>query len=134
MKSGSIITADMANGYNRDVFAFPGRTVDAKSAGCNYLIKNNKAILLTDTDQLLDTMGWNDTKKKTVKVQRELFLNLTSEEKLIYDLLTNKESLSIDEINFQSQLSSSAVAAALLNLEFQGLVVSLPGKRYRAYS
>ena len=134
IKGGSIITAEMANGYNRDVFAFPGRTIDTKSAGCNYLIKNNKAILLTDTEQLLETMGWNDTKKKSVKVQRELFLNLTPEEKLVYELLANKESLSIDDINFQSQLSSSAVAAALLNLEFQGVVLALPGKRYRACS
>jgi DNA processing protein len=134
IKGGSIITAEMANGYNRDVFAFPGRTIDSKSAGCNYLIKNNKAILLTDTEQLLDTMGWNDTKKKTIKLQRELFLNLTTDEKVIFELLQSKESLTIDEINFQSQLSSSAVASALLNLEFQGVVVALPGKKYRALS
>ena len=132
IKGGSLITADMSNGYNRDVFAYPGRTIDAKSAGCNHLIKNNKAILLTDTQQLLETLGWLDIEKKTTPVQKELFLNLTPDEKIIYQLLSGKESVTIDEINFHSKLSSSAVAAALLNLELQGIVSSLPGKRYKA--
>jgi DNA processing protein len=67
VKGGSMITAELANGYNKDVFAFPGKTTDTKSAGCNYLIKNNKAILLTDAEQLIETMGRKETKKSKAK-------------------------------------------------------------------
>ncbi|TXI35104.1 MAG: DNA-protecting protein DprA [Niabella sp.] len=133
IKGGSMITAELANGYNKDVFAFPGRTTDKKSNGCNYLIKNNKAILLTDSTQLLDIMGWSETKKPAKKKARELFINFSEDEKLIVDLLSVKEQMSIDEINFQSGLSSSAVAVAILNLEMQSIVQTLPGKVYRLF-
>jgi DNA processing protein len=131
IKGGSMITADLANGYNRDVFAFPGRPGDSKSAGCNDLIKNNKAILLTDTQQLLVTMGWlvNPSMKKNV--QRELFIELSTEERTIVQLIQEKESIHIDEINGRSGLSGSAVAAAILNLELENVIVSLPGKMFR---
>ena len=131
IKGGSIITAEMANGYNRDVFAFPGRTIDTKSAGCNWLIKNNKAILLSDAQQLVDLMGWNDQKKKPAKIQKELFINLNDDEKKLVEILKEKDAVAIDEINLKANLSSSVVAATILNLEIQGLVMSLPGKRYR---
>lgn len=91
VKGGSMITAELANGYNKDVFAFPGRVADKKSSGCNYLIKTNRANLLTDGKQLLETMGWAPLKTRTAKRQtRELFINLTSEEQLIIDLLKKK--------------------------------------------
>ncbi len=127
---GSMITAKLADAYNRDVFAVPGRTTDNKSAGCNHLIKNNKAILLTDAQELLDVMGWNDKKTKPKK-QRELFIELSAEEKLVVQLLQEKESVHIDEINLRSGLSSSTIAAAILNLELQGVILSMPGKLYR---
>jgi DNA processing protein len=130
IKGGSMITAKLADSYNRDVFAVPGRTTDGKSTGCNYLIKNNKAILLTDAGELLDIMGWREKKTKPKK-QKELFIELTPEEKTIVNLLREKELVSIDELNLQSGLTSSAVAAALLNLELQGIVGGLPGKRYK---
>lgn len=131
IKGGSIITAEMANGYNRDVFAFPGRTIDSKSAGCNWLIKNNKAILLSDANQLIETLGWNDVKKKPAKIQKELFHNISGNEKTVADIIKDNEVISIDELNLKSHLSSSIVAAAILNLELQGIIVSMPGKRYR---
>lgn len=133
IKGGSMITAELANGYNKDVFAIPGKINDTKSTGCNYLIKTNKAVLLTDTEQLLQSMGWLPTanQKKTKKAQRELFIELSPDEKIIVNLLKDKDTISIDEINLQSGLSSSAVAAAILNLELQNVVVSLPGKLYR---
>ena len=130
ISGGSMITAKLADAYNRDVFAVPGRTTDTKSKGCNYLIKNNKAILLTDADQLLDIMGWQEKKKK-VKKQKELFIELTPEEKKVIDILKQKESVHIDEINISSGLSSSAVAAAILNLELQSVIGSMPGKMYK---
>ncbi len=132
IKGGSIITAELANGYNKDVFAFPGKTTDAKSAGCNWLIKQNKAMLLTNADELLDLMGWQPTApKKRLEKQRELFIELTAEEKIIVGILKEKEAVHIDEINQQSGLNSSAVAAAILGLELQNVVVSLPGKLYQ---
>jgi DNA processing protein len=130
IKGGSMITAELANGYNKDVFAIPGKTTDNKSAGCNYLIKNNKAILLTDARQLIETMGWEENQKPKSKKQKELFIELTAVEKVIVDLLKEKEAVHIDELNLKSNLSSSAIAAAILNLELQNVVASLPGKMY----
>ena len=130
VKGGSMITAKLADGYNRDVFAVPGRTSDKASAGCNHLIKYNKAILLTDADELLEVMGWKEIKAKT-KRQRELFIELSPEEDAVYKLLQTREAVHIDEINLESGLSSSTIAAAILNLELQGIVQSQPGKMYR---
>ncbi len=133
LKGGSMITAELANGYNKDVFTFPGRTNDTKSAGCNHLIKNNKAILLTDAEQLLETMGWKDVKKTNIKKQKELFIELTEHEKIIINIIKEKELVSIDDINLKSGLNSSYVAAAILNLELQSVINSLPGKMYQLY-
>lgn len=131
MKGGSMITAEVANSYNKEVFAFPGKTTDKKSAGCNYLIKSNKAILLTDAQQLIETMGWTNNKKPYIKKNRELFLNLTEDEKMIVELLNNSGSASIDEINTKTNLSSSSVAAAILNLEIHHVIEAMPGKMYK---
>ena len=133
IKGGSMITAELANSYNKDVFAFPGKVTDSKSTGCNYLIKNNKAMLLTDAGELLQVMNWEDNakNKKEKKSQRELFIELTAEEKIIVSILREKNTVNIDEINLKSGLSSSAVAAAILNLELQTVVLSLPGKMYQ---
>jgi DNA processing protein len=131
IKGGSMITVELANGYNKDVFAFPGRTTDSKSGGCNYLIKTNKAILLTDAAQLAEMMGWAASTANNKK-QKELFIEMTAEEQTILKILRQKETVHIDELHQHSGLSSSAVAAAILNLELQNVIVSLPGKLYRA--
>ena len=131
-KGGSMITAELANGYNRDVFALPGRVTDNKSAGCNFLIHNNKAMLLTDAEELIEVMGWEEKSQKSgVRSQKELFIELSKDEKVIVDLLNEKETVHIDELNIKSGLSSSAAAVAILNLELQNVVISLPGKLYR---
>ena len=132
LKGGSIITAELANGYNKDVFAVPGKVTDSKSAGCNHLIKSNKAVLLTDAADLIAYMGWEEkTKKQSHKPQKELFIELTADEKTVVDILKEKESIHIDELNIKSGLTSSAVAAVILNLELQNVITSLPGKLYR---
>lgn len=131
IKGGSLITAELANGYNKDVFAFPGRVTDLKSEGCNYLIMNNKAALLTSADELLQNMGWKEYKKPSAKKQRELFLEFTPDEKIVIDILLGQEQVHIDELYFKSKLSSSAVAQALLMLEMQSVISSLPGKIYK---
>jgi DNA processing protein len=132
VKGGSMITAELANGYNKDVFAIPGKLTDTKSTGCNQLVKNNKAILLTDAEQLLQVMGWEERSKKSgVRSQKQLFIEFSKEEKIVIEILNEKETVHIDELNIKSSLSSSAVAAAILNLELQNVIVSLPGKLYR---
>ena len=111
---------------------FPGKVTDSKSAGCNYLIKSNKAMLLTDAQQLIEIMGWEERSQKLeVKSQKEIFIELSKEEKIIVDILNEKETVHIDEINLRSGLSSSAIAAAILNLELQNVVNGLPGKLYK---
>ncbi len=130
IKGGSMITAELANNYNRDVFALPGRTTDSRSAGCNYLIQNNKAVLFTDANELLESLGWQ-SKKINKKQQKELFIELSDDEKIIINILKEKETTHIDEINIRSNLSSSSVAAAILNLELQNVIAGLPGKIYK---
>jgi len=130
IKGGSMITAALANGYNRDVFAVPGRVTDSRSEGCNYLIKNNRAILLTDAQQLLETMGWEKRKAKR-NVQKELFIELSGDEQTLANILKEKDAVHIDELYLKSGLTTSTVAAAILNLELQNVISSLPGKMYR---
>jgi len=130
-KGGSLITAELANGYNKDVFAIPGRTNDLKSEGCNYLIKNNKALLVTNADDVLEMMNWKTIPKTVLKKQRELFIEFSPDERIVVDILQQNESIQIDQLYYKSGLSSSAMAAALLMLEMQGVVVSMPGKLYK---
>lgn len=130
IKGGSMITAELAYNYNRDVFAFPAKTTDVKSAGCLKLIYQNKAILITGVEQLLESMGWND-KTKNIKKQRQLFVELTSEEQQVFALIEAKGEISIDEIYTAVNLSSSNIAAALLGLELNNLIINLPGKMYK---
>ncbi len=131
IKGGSMITAELANNYNRDLFAIPAKITDTKSAGCLKLIYQNKAVLLTSAEQLLDNMGWQ-TRQKNTKKQRELFIDLSDDEKIIFNLIESKTEISIDELYVLSNLSSSTVAACLLNLELSNVIISLPGKMYKA--
>jgi len=127
---GALITAHMASSYNRDVAAFPGRVGDTRSAGCNDLIRTNVAAMITNADDLLELMNWNDKRKKKA-VQKQLFVALTPEEEKIMNLLQSKDQVHADELYHQTDLSSSLLAATLLQLEMQGLVRTLPGKFYR---
>lgn len=131
-KGGSLITAELGNGYNKDVFAIPGRTNDAKSEGCNYLIKNNKAALINSAEDFLEFMNWSvRLRSGHEKKQRELFIELSPDEKIVVEILQQQESIQIDELYFKSGLSSSSVATALLMLEMQNVIISLPGKLYK---
>jgi DNA processing protein len=130
VRGGSLITAELANSYNKDVFAMPGRVSDAKSEGCNYLIKNNKASLITKAADLVEMMNWAPREKK-MKKQRELFIELSNDEKVLVAILQEQEAIQIDELYIKSNLSSSTVAAGLLMLEMQGIVSVMPGKVYK---
>lgn len=132
IKGGSMITAELANSYNKDVFAFPGKITDSKSAGCNYLIKTNKAVLLGGARDLLELMGWEENKNKAApRIQKQLFIELTTDEKVVIEILRQSGSVHIDELNLKSGLSSSTVAATILNLELNNLVQAAPGKLYK---
>ena len=127
-RGGSLITAQMANDYNRDVFALPGRFDDQYSRGCNALIQRNQAHILNDIDEFLTMMSWDDEKASQER-QIPLFVELNGKEKLIYELL-GRQPKTMDAISMEAQLPTSQVSATLLKLEFQGLVRTLPGKQY----
>lgn len=128
---GSLITADIANSYNRDVFAFPGRVGDATSEGCNAIIKQNKAALIQSAADVMYVMGWNEVKNKKQNIQKQLFVELKPEEELLVSALKNNESTNIDDICFATKMPMSKVSSLLLTLEFSGIVRSLPGKMYK---
>ena len=129
-KGGALITADIANSYNRDVFAVPGRIGDPCSEGSNYLIRTNQAHLLQSFENVEYIMGWKEPKRKQAE-QRKIFLEMTPNEELIVRYLEKVKSGGIDEIMLQTQLSAGSISAALLNLEFEGVVKGLPGKIYQ---
>ena len=127
---GSMITAEIANSYSRDVFAFPGRKGDAFSAGCNKLIRENKAGLLEGGKDLIRQMGWEE-KKPGPPRQQQLFVKLNAEEELIVESMKDKGNVHIDEITVMASMPGRKVSSLLLNLEFAGVLKSLPGKMYR---
>lgn len=128
-KGGSIITADLANGYNRDVFAVPGKPGDKLSEGCNKLIKSNRAALLESAKDIEYLLGWEAEENKTT-VQHQLFQELTENELAIKKVLEDNSLMSIDRISLLAELSMSNTNAALLSLEFKGLVKAKPGKLF----
>jgi DNA processing protein len=130
-KGGALITAELANAYNREVFAIPGRLFDSYSAGCNRLIAENKARLLSSIDDLEDALNWKKTEKPRY-IQTQLFTDLSEEENVILGIIRNHDEILIDLISLESNIPIHKVSAALLNLEFAGLVKSLPGKRFKA--
>lgn len=130
-RGGALITAEIANSYNRDVFAVPGKIGDTFSEGCNNLIKTNKAALIQSAEDIMYIMGWDNKKTKQKAVQKQLFIELNEVEKNLYDILSKKENCSLDEICNQTKFSVSKIAEALLNLELEGIVKCLPGKIYK---
>jgi DNA processing protein len=125
IKGGSLITADLANSYNRDVFAVPGRLNDKYSLGTNKLIKSNRAVLIESISDLEYVMGWDS---QVIPKQATLFQDFTEEEQKIVDILNSNKELNIDTICKTTGLKMSKVSAILLNLEFKGAVKCLPGK------
>ncbi|HVW96964.1 MAG TPA: DNA-processing protein DprA [Mucilaginibacter sp.] len=132
IKGGALITAEIANSYNRDVFAFPGRLGDEYSEGCNFLIRNNKAQLLTCAADLPYSLGWDN--QETAKPPTEqilLPLNLLPDEILIFNHIRESNGpLAIDDLSVRTNMPTSKLAMSLLNMEIQGYIRSLPGKTY----
>lgn len=131
IKGGALITAEIANSYNKDVYAFPGRTNDVFSEGCNFLIKTNRAGLITNANDLIYYLGWDDEVNVKHNIQQTtLQLSLTPNEQRVIAALQNGQ-LSIDELCTQLNIQQSKLAIVILTLEMQGVIVSLPGKIYK---
>ncbi|MDA3780758.1 MAG: DNA-processing protein DprA [Bacteroidales bacterium] len=133
IKGGALITADIANSYNRDVFAFPGRVSDKYSIGCNKLIKSNKAVLIESIADIEYILGWEQNHSKN-NIQTKLFIEFSEEEKIVLSALKDSDPVTIDRICLKVNMPSSKVSPILLGLEFQGVVKSLPGKAYKKNS
>lgn len=129
LKGGSLITADLGNAYSRDVFAYPGRVMDLYSQGCNYLIRTNRAHLMESVQNLRYVMGWNVEKK--IEKQTALFREYTEEEKLVMDSFGSNAVVALDDIIVNTGMPTTKLAAILLSLEFDGVLMALPGKRYQ---
>ena len=131
-KGGALITAELANGYNRDIFAVPGRVSDQYSEGCNNLIKYLKAAMITSGKDVAKAMGWEDAKSsnKSAPPQTKLLIDLTEEQERVVSVLRQQEH-TIDRLSVLSKLPMSQVASILLELEFEGIVSNLPGKVYK---
>jgi DNA processing protein len=124
-----LITAEIANSYNRDVFAVPGSWGNDFSAGCNKLVKNNKAAILTSPADLSWYLNWNQ-QDASKTIQTQLVFDFSPEEELLVRLIQAKTD-DLDNLSILAGLTISKASALLLNLEFRGVVKSLPGKRYQ---
>lgn len=131
-KGGSLITADIANSYNRDVFAIPGRITDAYSRGCNQLIKTNRAAVVTSVKDLAYILNWEQDNKATKSIQKQFFTELSESEKEVYQYLQKEGKQQLDIIALHCNLPIFKVASLLLNLELKGAIKPLPGKIFEA--
>lgn len=132
-KGGALITAELAESYHRDCFAFPGRTTDIYSVGCNELIKSNRASLILSAEDFVNAMGWNSNHRKPKEaVQRELFLDLSDEEKNIVNLLQEMpEGIQINTLVVKANIPINRMSPLLFELEMRGVVKALAGGVYR---
>lgn len=127
-KGGALVTADIASSYNRDVFAYPGRPEDQYSAGCNLLIKKNAAALIENSSDLIQYMGWEANAQMN---SPQLFLDFSTDERALLDLLKSSDTATTDFLSRNSNLSVQKINAIMLDLEFKGILKSLPGNRFR---
>lgn len=128
-KGGALITAGLASGYNRDVFALPGRTSDRYSAGCNHLIANNVAALVENAGDILHAMRWPE--KTTENTQPSLFDELTPEQQAVVDYLTEHGEAQLNQLTIATGITVGRMMSLLIDMEFRGLVLTYPGGKYR---
>lgn len=131
-KGGSLVTAAIANSYNREVFAVPGRATDSQSMGCNTLIKSNQARLCTSAADIVYMLGWDINQSKKQPVQASLFVDLEPAEQEVYDYLSTKDKALLDVIAIDCGIPTYQLATLLLNMELKGVIRPLPGKLFQA--
>lgn len=134
-RGGSLTTAEMAQGYGKEVFAFPGRIGDPRSEGCNRLIADNTAALLTCAEDFVKAMGWDGDKELHKKaasgIQQEMFPVLTDEEQLVVKVLRDKEKLQQNVISVTTGIPAGKLIGLLFAMEMKGIVRMIPGGMYR---
>ncbi len=132
LKGGALITAEIANTYNRDVCAFPGGIDQEYSAGCNYLIKTNRAHLIRHVDDLCYLMNWERQEKSLKEKQLTLLpKDLSKDETKVYNFLVDQQQAMVDEIAVHCDWPQSKLAIILLEMEMKGYLLSLPGKIFK---
>ncbi|MEO5775641.1 MAG: DNA-processing protein DprA [Flavobacterium sp.] len=133
-KGGSLITAIMANEYNRDVFAVPGRTSDKFSQGCNNLIKTQRANLMTSAADLVYILNWEiaSQARNDKAVQKQLFVSLDNDEQKVHDYLQKNGKQLLDIIALECDFPIFRISSLLLNMELKGVIRPLPGKLFEA--
>ena len=124
------MTADIANSYDRDVFAVPGKINDLMSKGCNNLINQNRAHLLQSSDDIVKMLNW-DVKHRSKPKQQKLFTELTEQERKIYSYLRENSEQLLDVIALETQIPIFQLASILLQMELKGVVKPLPGKLFQ---
>lgn len=129
-KGGSLVTADIANSYNRDVFAVPGRVTDSQSLGCNNLIKFQQAHVLSNPMDIPYILNWELETKEQPVIQKQLFIELTPEEQTIYNYLKDNDKQLLDVIALECKMPIFKVASVLLTMELKGVTRPLPGKLF----
>jgi DNA processing protein len=129
-KGGSLVTADIANSYNREVFAVPGRVQDKYSMGCNNLIKQQKAHMITSAADIIYLLNWELEQTEKKPIQKQLFIELDEVEKIIYSYLQVEGKQLLDSIALDCQLPIYKVSSTLLNMEMKGVIRPLPGKLF----
>lgn len=131
-KGGALITAELAESYHRDCFAFPGRIGDEYSAGCNGLIRSNRAALITSAEDFVQAMGWCSGIRKAENIQRQLFPELTEEEQSVVNLLQKSpEGIQINTLVVEADIPIQRMSALLFELEMKGVVRPMAGGVYR---
>lgn len=130
MKGGSLVTADIANSYNRDVFAVAGRNTDTFSKGCNHLIKTNQAALITSVDDIANMLNWKNNPSEKLTKQHQLFVELTNKEQEIVDYLLMNGKEMMDAISKACKIPIYKLAPVLLQMELKGVIRPLPGKLF----
>lgn len=129
VRGGSMITVDCAERHGREIFAIPGRPNDPKSAGCNNLIKNERAKLAETAHDIAIKMRW-DEPRQPKQTQAQLFSALDPDEIPIVNIIRERPEIPIDQLALAAQLAPGTLASHILNLEFRGIIRTLPGKRY----
>ncbi|MBQ9655217.1 MAG: DNA-processing protein DprA [Prevotella sp.] len=134
IKGGGLITCRIAQEYGRDVFAFPGAVGMATSEGCNRMIRNNTAALITSAKDFLESMGWQTANQRTETVERQLFPDLSAEERCVADVLRQKNDLQLNLISIRTNLPIGQLTALLFSLEMKGIVKPMAGGTYHLIS
>lgn len=130
-RGGALITASIADSYHKDVFAYPGRIGDPYSKGCNKIIKEKRAALITSAEDLFNEMGWSMQPKQSKPIQCDLFPNVSEKEQSVIHILNTKGKIQLNHLSIELNYSMSELTPLLFDLEMKGIVKCLPGGLYQ---